>query len=68
VALDDALKGLETVDPRRSQIVEMRFFAGFTLEETAEALEISVPTVEREWRAARAWLHKAMTSQGHPGS
>lgn len=53
VALDDGLKGLETVDPRKSQIVEMRFFSGFSLEETAEALEISVPTVERE--AARAW-------------
>ena len=52
LALDDALKGLETLDPRKSQIVEMRFFGGFSLEETAEALEISVPTVEREWRAA----------------
>lgn len=62
LALDDALEDLEALDPRKSQIVEMRFFAGFSLEETAEALEISVPTVEREWRAARAWLHKAMTS------
>jgi RNA polymerase sigma factor (TIGR02999 family) len=62
LALDDALKDLEALDPRKSQIVEMRFFAGFSLEETAEALEISVPTVEREWRAARGWLHKALTS------
>lgn len=68
IALDDALKELEAVDPRKSQIVEMRFFAGFSLGETAEALEISVPTVEREWRAARAWLHKAMTSEDHDES
>jgi RNA polymerase sigma-70 factor (ECF subfamily) len=60
VALDDALKDLETVDERKSRIVDMRFFGGLSLEEIAEALEISVPTVEREWRAARAWLHRAM--------
>ncbi len=64
VALDDALKDLETVDERKSRIVDMRFFGGLSLEEIADALEISVPTVEREWRAARAWLHRAMTS-GH---
>jgi RNA polymerase sigma factor (TIGR02999 family) len=68
LALDDALKELEAVDPRRSQVVEMRFFGGFSLQETAEALDISVPTVEREWRAARAWLHKAMTSGGRDES
>jgi RNA polymerase sigma factor (TIGR02999 family) len=65
VALDDALKDLEAVDQRRSRIVDMRFFGGFSLEETAKALEISVPTVEREWRAARAWLHRAMTPGHH---
>ncbi len=66
VALDDALKDLETVDERKSRIVDLRFFGGLSLEEIAEALGISVPTVEREWRAARAWLHKAMTSgQNH---
>jgi RNA polymerase sigma factor (TIGR02999 family) len=64
VALDDALKELEAMDARKSRIVEMRFFGGLSLEETAEALGISVPTVEREWRSARAWLHKAMTT-GH---
>ncbi len=64
VALDDALKGLETVDERKCRIVDMRFFGGLSLDEIAGALEISVPTVEREWRAARAWLHKAMAS-GH---
>ncbi len=66
VALDDALKDLEALDERKSRIVDMRFFGGLSLEEIAEALEISIPTVEREWRAARAWLHKAMTSgEGH---
>jgi RNA polymerase sigma factor (TIGR02999 family) len=64
VALDDALKDLEAMDPRKSRIVEMRFFGGLSLEETAEALAISIPTVEREWRAARAWLHRAMTPEG----
>ncbi len=64
VALDDALKDLETVDERKCRIVDMRFFGGLSLEEIGEALEISVPTVEREWRAARAWLHRAM-SPGH---
>lgn len=64
VALDDALKDLEALDERKSRIVDMRFFGGLSLEEIAGALEISIPTVEREWRAARAWLHRAMTS-GH---
>jgi RNA polymerase sigma factor (TIGR02999 family) len=64
VALDDALKDLEAMDERKSRVVDMRFFGGLSLEEIAEALTISVPTVEREWRAARAWLHRAMTS-GH---
>ncbi len=64
IALDDALKDLEAIDPRKSRIVEMRFFGGLSLKETAEALATSIPTVEREWRSARAWLHKAMTA-GH---
>jgi len=68
IALDDALKDLEGLDPRKSRIVEMRFFGGLSLEETAEALELSVPTVEREWRAAKAWLHKAMTAGDRHGS
>jgi RNA polymerase sigma factor (TIGR02999 family) len=67
IAVDDALKDLEALDPRKSRIVEMRFFGGLSLEETAEVLEVSVPTVEREWRAARAWLHKAITGH-HDGS
>ncbi len=62
VALDDALKDLEEIDPRKSQIVELRFFGGLSIDETAEALAISTPTVEREWRAARAWLHRAIAA------
>lgn len=54
--LDDALQRLAQMDSRKSLVVELRFFGGLTLEETAEVLRISTPTVEREWRAARAWL------------
>jgi RNA polymerase sigma-70 factor (ECF subfamily) len=57
VALDDALKELATFDERHSKIVEMRFFGGLSLEETAEALKISTRTVQREWSLAKAWLY-----------
>lgn len=60
VALDEALDRLERISPRRARIVEHRFFAGLTTEEIAELLEISVATVERDWRAARAWLAAAL--------
>lgn len=56
LALNDALETLAEVDPQRSQIVELRFFGGLTIAETAQAMRISTPTVERGWRAARAWL------------
>ena len=56
VALDDALTALEAVDARKSQVVEMRFFGGLTLEETAEALQISRDTVKRDWNFAKLWL------------
>ena len=56
VALDDALKTLAALDLRKSKIVELRFFGGLTVKETAEALKISRITVEREWNKARAWL------------
>jgi RNA polymerase sigma-70 factor (ECF subfamily) len=56
VALDDALTALEAVDARKSQVVEMRFFGGLTIEETAEALEISRDTVKRDWNFAKLWL------------
>jgi RNA polymerase sigma-70 factor, ECF subfamily len=61
VALDDALKDLAVFDERKSQIIELRFFGGLSLEETAEVMKISPSTVQREWRAAKAWLHRTMT-------
>lgn len=60
VALDDALTTLETFDPRKSRIVELRYIGGLNIEETAEVLDISVATVQREWRAAKAWLYRAI--------
>ena len=57
VAVDDALRLLATFDSRQEQIVEMRFFGGLTVEETAEVLGVSTRTVEREWTMARAWLY-----------
>jgi RNA polymerase sigma-70 factor, ECF subfamily len=62
VALDDALASLEALDPRKSRIVELRFFGGLTLEETAAVLGISVPTVVKETRLARAWLHSQIVA------
>ena len=56
VALDDALEALAKVDERRSKVVEMRFFGGLSVEETAEALGVSVDTVMRDWKLAKAWL------------
>jgi RNA polymerase sigma factor (TIGR02999 family) len=57
VALDEALHGLAAFDPRKSQIVELRFFGGLSVAETAEVLKISPVTVMREWNKARAWLY-----------
>lgn len=56
VALDDALTTLAVVDPRKGRIVELRFFGGLTVEETAEVMTLSQITIKREWRAAKAWL------------
>jgi RNA polymerase sigma factor (sigma-70 family) len=61
VALDEALKGLELRDKRQSQIVELRFFGGLSIEETAEVLKVSPGTVMRDWTFARAWLRSEMT-------
>ena len=58
VALDAALNSLAEIDPRQSQIVELRFFGGLSIEETAEALDVSPATVKREWATARAWLKR----------
>lgn len=63
LAVDEALKKLEKLDPRKAAIVELRFFAGLTLEETAEQLGISPETVSREWRRARAWLCNELESE-----
>ena len=56
VALDEALTALEELHPRKSQVVELRYFAGLSLEETAEALGVSIDTVKRDWRFAKLWL------------
>ncbi len=60
VALDDALTGLEKIDPRKSRVVELRYFCGLSVEETAAALTVSQETVYRDWRLAKAWLRKEL--------
>ncbi len=60
LSLHEALEALAKVDPKRSQIVDLRFFGGLTIDETAEVMGVSAPTVERSWRAARAWLQTEM--------
>jgi len=62
VLLDEALNKLAALDPQQCRIVEMRFFAGLTVEEVAEVLGISTATVKREWRAAKAWLRNEMSN------
>jgi RNA polymerase sigma-70 factor (ECF subfamily) len=59
-ALDDALRALEAVDPRKGRIVELRYFAGLGIEETAQVLNISAMTVRREWMRAKAWLYREL--------
>lgn len=61
LAIDRLLGSLREVDERAAQVVECRFFAGYTVEETAETLEVSAPTVKRSWRFARAWLRSRLT-------
>src|SRR5215813_2214449 len=63
VALDEALDELATLDPRQSQIVELRFFGGLTVEETAEAMRLAPITVMREWRLAKAWLRNSVAGR-----
>jgi RNA polymerase sigma-70 factor (ECF subfamily) len=63
VALHEALEALHEVDPRKSAIVEMRYFGGLSIEETAEAMGVSVPTVNRDWRLARSWLIRKMNGE-----
>jgi len=65
VVLDDALKALAEVDARKSKVVELRFFGGMSVEETAEVLKVSQDTVMRDWRLAKAWLWRELSKTGH---
>ncbi|HEY1403292.1 MAG TPA: sigma-70 family RNA polymerase sigma factor, partial [Pyrinomonadaceae bacterium] len=64
LALEEALRALEAFDPQKGRIVELRYFAGLGIEETAEVLKISPTTVRREWRRAKAWLYRALAEGG----
>jgi RNA polymerase sigma-70 factor (ECF subfamily) len=66
LALDDALQSLSALDARKSQIVELRFFGGLTIEETAEVLSVSSRTVLREWDLAKAWLSRELDAEKGP--
>jgi RNA polymerase sigma factor (TIGR02999 family) len=68
VAVDEALKRLEATDPRKAQIVSLRYFAGLSIEETAGALDLSPATVKNEWAYARAWLFKVLGPRVDPDS
>jgi RNA polymerase sigma factor (TIGR02999 family) len=67
-ALDEALSRLEAIDPEQAKIVELRYFAGLSIEETAAALALSPATVKRRWTMARAWLFRELTSGGEPSA
>jgi RNA polymerase sigma-70 factor (ECF subfamily) len=64
VALDDALRVLASLDARQSQVVELRFFGGLSVDETAEVLKVSEGTVRRDWSLAKAWLHRELSRDG----
>ena len=66
LALDEALGALSTIDDRQCRVVELRFFAGLNIDETAEALGVSPATVEREWALAKAWLYRQLSSDAGP--
>jgi RNA polymerase sigma factor (TIGR02999 family) len=68
VALDDALEALAAMDPRKSQVVELHFFGGLNLEETAEVLKISSDTVLRDWKLAKSWLRCELSGESLDGS
>lgn len=63
VALDDAMRSLAELDPRKARVIELRFFGGLSVEETAEVLKVSTVTVKRDWRTARAWLYREITRE-----
>lgn len=64
-ALDDALQALAAIDSRRARVIELRFFGGLTVEETADVLNVSRQTVLRDWKLARAWLSRELRRQNH---
>jgi RNA polymerase sigma-70 factor, ECF subfamily len=68
VALDDAMNALARIDPRKVQVVEMRYFGGLSVEETAEVLKVSAVTVMRDWSTAKAWLYRELTGAATDGS
>lgn len=68
VALDDAMQALASIDSRKAQVVELRFFGGLSVEETAEVLKVSPVTVMRDWSTARAWLYREMGGETRDGS
>jgi RNA polymerase sigma factor (TIGR02999 family) len=68
IALDGAMDALGRIDVRKVQVVEMRFFAGLSVEETAEVLKVSSDTVKRDWRAAKVWLYRELTGGASDGS
>jgi RNA polymerase sigma factor (TIGR02999 family) len=68
IALDDALSTLATIDPRKSRVVELRFFGGLDIEETAEVLGVSPETVKRDWKLAKAWLRRELTPRTRTNS
>jgi RNA polymerase sigma factor (TIGR02999 family) len=68
VALDDALKELAAVDQRKSKVVELRYFGGLSIKETAVALSVSVETVVRDWRLAKIWLLRELSERNHRGA
>ena len=65
IAVDDALKALALVDERKAKVVELRFFGGLSVEETAEVLKVSPDTVARDWRLAKAWLRREMSGEAN---
>jgi RNA polymerase sigma factor (TIGR02999 family) len=66
IAIDEALNALATIDPRKVRVVELRFFAGLTVEETAQVLDVSPDTVARDWRMARTWLMRELDTGSRP--
>jgi RNA polymerase sigma factor (TIGR02999 family) len=68
IAVDDALKNLAAIDARKSRVVELRFFGGLSVEETAEVIRVSPETVMRDWKMAKVWLLRELNSEGNRGA